>query len=268
MVFADIDAGPPAPPVPGEHDTLSTTLADERMALVLCSLRTRVQLESLRKVLGLGDPFICENGAAAFAPPDYFGSDLDHARSVAGNRAIEFGRRYEYVVRSLGRTAERMRTAIVGFSDMSVEQVASERGLSLLDAQLAKLREYNEVFRLTQSNPLAEKRLVRALESTGLCCTSHNGFVHVGSSPGPSAAVAVLATLFRISRGVALSMVVAPAARREDIARRVDVSLDPPPLAPSADGSGWAPWLDQLIARVRRARHEHPLSRSLMPMSY
>ena len=44
--------------------------------------------------------------------------------------------------------AERVR--VVGFSDMTVGDVAEECGLPVLDAQLAKLREFDEPFRLLE----------------------------------------------------------------------------------------------------------------------
>jgi mannosyl-3-phosphoglycerate phosphatase len=40
--------------------------------VILCSSRTRAELERLQQELGLADPFIAENGGALFAPSGAF----------------------------------------------------------------------------------------------------------------------------------------------------------------------------------------------------
>ena len=57
-------------------------LARNDIPLVLCSGKTRAQLEAVHQLLGIRHPFICEHGAAAFIPPGYF-SRVPDGRSVA-----------------------------------------------------------------------------------------------------------------------------------------------------------------------------------------
>ena len=58
--------------------------------------------------------------------------------------------------------------SVVGFSDMTVGDVAEDCGLPLLDAQLAKLREFDEPFRLLDADPAARSRFLKALHRRGL----------------------------------------------------------------------------------------------------
>src|SRR5919107_1273126 len=139
VTFVDIDKVPA--PTTSPHEPLSDvleTLARERIMLVFCSQRTRAQLEGTRQAFGIYHPFVCEGGAAAFVPERYFGSEIENARKVGGYQAIEFAAPYETVVEKLRRASDRLGIGVLGFNDMSVELVARECGLTLLEAHLAK----------------------------------------------------------------------------------------------------------------------------------
>ena len=251
IVFADIDNVPLA--IDDGHRRLPDTLAllaAERIVLVFCSCRTRAEVEGFRQSIGVFHPFVCESGSAAFVPQRYFGTALADARVVAGYETIEFGLPYPSVVDIVHRTADQLRLGIRGFSDMSVEQVARECGGSLLDARLAKLREYTEPFRLLREDPVAERRLVRALEGLGLSCTRHGAFLHASSAPGSGAAVAALRRLYETVAG-RLTTALAGRTTDETVGRHVDVVLH------AAIGGGIAEtlcWIEDIVDRVRTMR--------------
>jgi mannosyl-3-phosphoglycerate phosphatase len=250
VAFVDIDS---APAETSERQArlagLLESLAGERITLVFYSDRTRAEMEIFRQALGVFHPFICESGAAAFVPGRYFGTDLENARDVAGYQAIEFGAPYGEMVSAVHRIADRLGLGIVGFSDMSVAQVARECGTSLLGARLAKLREYSEPFRLLLANPVAERRMVKAIAAAGLTCIVKGPFHHVGSVSGPGAAVAVLSTLYKVAFGSVLTVGIGDGPCGAEIARRVDVAL--PAIA---TGEDQVTWLEGIIASVRGVR--------------
>ncbi len=86
---------------------------------------------------------------------------------------------------------------MIGFSDMSVEQVAAECGLSLSHAHLAKLRDYDEPFRLMNPSNLLHDRLWRSLHNGRLSCTYRAQFEHVGAPVARRIGVAFLINLYR-----------------------------------------------------------------------
>jgi mannosyl-3-phosphoglycerate phosphatase len=259
IVFADIDSAPPAALFNGgdRQAVLLERLAIRRVTLVLCSRRTRAEVESIRQDLGIFHPFVCENGAAAFMPERYFGSDLENTRKVGGYQAIEFGSPYEQVVDTLRRVADRLSLRVLGFRDMSVEQVSREYGLSLLEARLAKLREYSEPFRLLSANPVAEHRLLKALGAAGLTCVTLGPFHHAGTVPGAGPAAAVLTTLYRVAFGTIVTAVVGDGVLSADIARRVDLRLETPARGPT----DWLESIFQDIDHIREARLSGPAAR-------
>jgi predicted mannosyl-3-phosphoglycerate phosphatase (HAD superfamily) len=103
------------------------------------------------------------------------------AVDIAGYGVVEFGKPYAEVVALLHRAADRLGIEVVGFSDMSVEDVAIDCDLPLLQARLAKLREYNEPFRVVNGKSGVLPRLSRALRAAGLDCISRGRL-----SPGGS----------------------------------------------------------------------------------
>ena len=259
IVFADIDSAPPMHLFePGDRQAaLLEALAVRRITLVLCSRRTRAEVESIRQHLGVFHPFVCENGAAAFVPERYFGSDLEDTRKVGGYQAIEFGSPYQQVVDTIRRVTDRLGLRVQGFHDMSVEQVSREHGLPLLEARLAKLREYSEPFRLLSANPVAEYRLLKALSAAGLTCVTLGPFHHAGTVPGAGAAAAVLATLYRIAFGSIVTAVVGDGAPAADIESRVDLRLEVPAGGPV----DWLGAIVQDIDNIREARVSRPAAR-------
>jgi len=245
IVFYDVDRllNTPRPPASQLAAALAA-LTEERITIVFCSHRTRAQVEGIRHETGVFHPFICENGAAVFVPDGYFGMELSESRAIGGYDAIEFARPYQHVVQLLYRTALRHHANVIGFSDMSVEAVARECGLTLLQARLAKLREYDEPFRLVHDDLQVERRLLRALEAAGLTCTLRGRYHFVGTAAGPGAAIRALTTLYRARFGAVFTV----AAGGDAMRRRADVSFEA-----SSNGDTQA-WLDGVLQAVREIR--------------
>lgn len=253
IVFAGIDEVPLA--IDEGHrrlPALLAALAAERITLVFCSVRTRAAIEGFRQSVGVFHPFVCENGAAAFVPARYFGSGLHNARDVAGYEAVEFAAGYETTVATVRRAAGQCRIAVQGFADMSIEEVAQACGLTLLDARLAKLREYGEPFRLLQPHPLAERRLLRVLESAGLSCLRHGAFLHAASVDGPASAAAVLTRLYKTTFGPLLTAATGGAAMAA-VKAGADVDLDAIAIDERASVETIT-WIEAIRRRVHAAR--------------
>lgn len=85
------------------------------------------------------------------------------------------------MVAALRATADRLGVPVVGFSEMSVEDVANDCELPLLQARLAKLREYSELFRVLDARPGAQSLLLRALRAAGLESTAGGRHHHLGA---------------------------------------------------------------------------------------
>ena len=196
LVFAELDdalvrhAGT-------ESVALLRRLEQDGATVILCSARTRAEIEEVQQDLGIRHPFVAESGSAAFVREHYFTFPIPCGRRVAGYHALEFGKPYRHVVNQLRNVAARVRIPIVTFSDLSVSQVAEECQLSLLRARLAKLRNYTEYFRLAREDVLDRRRLFKALQRAGLVCVEGARHHRVGTSRAFTSATTALQNLYR-----------------------------------------------------------------------
>ena len=231
-------------------------------ALVLCSGHTRAELEFIQQKLDINHPFICENGGAVLIPDGYFRFDVANTRSLPGYHAVEFGRPYADVVDILHRTADALRLPVVGFSDMSIENVAQECRLPMLQARLAKLREYEEPFRLLTPSSAAWSRLSKALHCASLRCTRGQTFDRVGAPVDCSVGVNLLNSLYRRSGAVVTTVGLTQTTNEDSLLPLVDHSITVAAEQTAAgapaviDVVDWAAAIVDTVHELRRNRRQ------------
>jgi mannosyl-3-phosphoglycerate phosphatase len=138
-------------------------------------------------------PFIVENGGAIFIPKGYFPFPLPCSKKTRKYAVLELGIPYSVVREKLGRASTATGVAIVGFGDMSADEVANETGLSLPLAKSAKEREYDEPFRLVHGN---QNAMEKAIATEGLTLVVGGKYFHVLGNSDKGKAVAILKELF------------------------------------------------------------------------
>jgi hypothetical protein len=146
--------------------------------------------------MAVTDPFVCESGAAVLIPDACVPAGLPHARRIGGFHLVEFGKQYSEVVRALHLAAGHARVQIVGFNEMSIADVARECRLTLLEAQLAKNREYEEPFRFVTEGASARARLLKAFRAARLRCTTVGRYEHGGAFVDTRRVVGSLSSLW------------------------------------------------------------------------
>lgn len=117
--------------------------------LVICSSKTRGEIEVYRRKLFNTHPYISENGGGIFIPKNYF-DDLDlpdiyHSQICDELLKISIGVPYSRLRDALAALRDRG-FKVRGFGDMSAQDVAQLTGLGLSEAQLARDREFDEPF--------------------------------------------------------------------------------------------------------------------------
>jgi len=162
-------------------------------ALVFCSSKTRAEIEFYRKELGVTDPFIAENGGAIFIPKDYFPFSFPCSKKTRKYDVVELGVAYSVVREKLAGVSAATGAVIVGFGDMTDDEVVTDAGLPLPLAKLAKKREYDEPFRLVHGN---EKKMAKAIKAEGFTLTLGGKYFHVLGHSDKGKAAAVLKGLF------------------------------------------------------------------------
>ena len=129
-----------------------------QVPLVLCTSKTRAEVEPLRQELGNTDPFIVENGGGVYIPNSYFSEVPAQAIKRDHYDVIEFGAPYSRLREGLRMVEDKVGVRLTGFGDMSVEDIVAKTGLTSIQAGHAKQREYDEPFLLNDPTKMFEIR--------------------------------------------------------------------------------------------------------------
>jgi len=165
--------------------------------LIFCSSKTRAEIEPLQRELGIHQPFIVENGGALYLPREPWGRHVPHAAPMGEWVRLEFGVPYQRLVAVLGEIKRLVGADVVGFSDLTAEEIAALCGLSREAARRAKAREYDEPFMITTGDPDVGG-LVRTLAAEHhLRVTGGGRFLHLTGPTDKGQAVSLLTDLFR-----------------------------------------------------------------------
>lgn len=185
-----------------DETTYSYEAAEEALAvlsarsipLVLCSSKTRSELETLARTLGTGAPFIVENGGAVIVP-DAAGLDLPSSYVRDGDARVRvLGAPVSALRVALAELGRRYGIELRGFSDMSAEEVASLTGLPVAAAARAREREYDEPFVIVGGGALPAAAYADA-EDRGLRLTRGGRFFHLMGPTDKGRAVRELAAV-------------------------------------------------------------------------
>ena len=214
-----------------DHETYSADAAvpaldrlrDAGIPLVLCTSKTRAELEPLRQALGNTHPFIVENGGDVFVPLGYFPFAIDAAERRDGYDVLVLGDRYEDLVAALRRASAASGVAVRGFAGMTDDEVARETGLSRLAAQAARQREFDEPFVIGDAD--RESDLLRAIEREGAGWTRGGRFHHIMGGSDKARAVRVLLDLYRRQLGAIRAVGLGDAPNDASFLQVVDVPI-------------------------------------------
>lgn len=115
-------------------------IKSNHIPLVIVTSKTKEEVLRIQKLLDLKAPFIVENGAGIFIP------------SEESYEVISMGFDYQYIRDRFVTYARSV--PLLGFSDMTDEEVAKYTGLSIKSASAARKRSFTEPFILEDESKL------------------------------------------------------------------------------------------------------------------
>lgn len=173
-------------------------LKKREIPLVLCSSKTRSEIERYRREIGNIDPFVSENGGGIFIPNGYFRFPIDGVLKD-DYRVITLGVGYREIRKIFKKVKDRTGIRVRGFGDMTPEEVASITGMSVEDSLLAKEREFDEPFIFEEG----EERIwefLRSIEDLGLHWT-RGRLYHILGDNDKGKAITILKRFFERDPG-------------------------------------------------------------------
>jgi mannosyl-3-phosphoglycerate phosphatase len=165
--------------------------------VVFCSSKTRAEIEHIRKATEAKDPFIVENGGAIYVPEGYFPFAIEGSALRDGYAVIVVGEPYSKLVDLFRKfRADFLGLGIVGFSDMTVKELAHECAMTIVEAQRAKDREYSEPFRFSDSPPEAIPEFLQRIIKGGLQFSVGGRYYHLHGNYDKGMSVKFLNEMF------------------------------------------------------------------------
>ncbi len=200
----------------------------ERIPLILCSSKTRAEIEPWRKRLEVFGPFVSENGGGAFIPYDSVA--LQDLEAVCSRIQITNG--YFVLVLGMPRavlagTLDMIKAEgfeVKGFGDMDVTQVMQLTGLNRQEATRTMNRDFEEPF-LFSSDGRKLKRLFRSIQNKGLRCAGSGPFYHLTGRNDMGKAVELLSRLYAHRFGSVATIGIGDSRRDLPMLAKVDVPV-------------------------------------------
>lgn len=158
-----------------ESEKALNKLEKNQIPLVFTTSKTKKEVELLQKKVGIQEPFIVENGAALFIPKNYQGFDFSFLDEYEEYYVFQLGVAYSEVVDFY--EANKIEFGMLGFSDMTIDDVVMHTGLSYENAKISKNRGFTEPLLLENEGKL--EALENKASKSGLKITKGGRFYHL-----------------------------------------------------------------------------------------
>lgn len=265
-------------------------IKEKGIPLIICSSKTRSEIEYYRKKLSNDHPFISENGGGIFIPKDYFEfsgknnknvipakagiqEEMDSRLKTSGiteKRIFTYENNY-YIIR-LGAKYSDLRKALLelhsegfnlkGFGDMTAEEVSELANMNIDEAEMSRERDFDEPF-VFEGSKTDEQRLLESISAKGFNFTQGR-FFHILGNSDKGKAVSVLIDLYTKKFGEVRTVALGdspndiPMLELVDypvVVRKPDGSYDERINMPNlikADGIGPDGWNKEILKLIRK----------------
>lgn len=207
---------------------------EKNIPLILCSSKTRTEIEHCRKKLENNHPFISENGGGIFLPKGHFKFQITKSRF----RIEDEG---EYLLIKLGASYDALRTAldelryegfnVRGFGDMTAREVAELTGLKISDVRMARKRDFDEPF-IFEGDSKGIKKLKQRIKLKGFNYTEGE-FFHIMGDSDKGRAVEIMKKLYLKQFGKIMTIALGDSPNDIEMLEKVDY----PVVVQKKDGS-------------------------------
>lgn len=167
-----------------------------KIPLILCSSKTRIEQIRIRKLLGLKDPYIVENGGAIIIPNNYFSISINDKQNIEfPDEVIKLGVSAREIRYKLSQIRNRFDLSFKGVSDLSISEISKITGLDTPDLEGINKREYGETILII--NEKEKKILSVEVDKIGLRIIHGGRFFDVTGGNDKGAAMKFLLDIYK-----------------------------------------------------------------------
>lgn len=172
-------------------------LKRKQIPLILCSSRTRREIEHYRRALTNEHPFISESGGGVFIPKGYFDFEPSSSdclfKEEGGYYVIKLGADYS-ILRKVMSELRREGFNIKGYGDMTAQDIVFLTGMDADQAEMSKEREFSEPF-IAKGGNLFVEEILAAIRKRGFSLTRER-FYHLIKGNDLRKAVSIVTELY------------------------------------------------------------------------
>ncbi len=240
-------------------------IKEKGIPLIICSSKTRSEIEHYRKKLSNDHPFISENGGGIFIPHGYFRLEIaDCGFKMEINK--------DYCIIRLGAKYSDLRKALLelhsegfnlkGFGDMTAEEISELANMNIDEAEMSRERDFDEPF-VFEGSKSDEQRLLESIRSKGFNFTQGR-FFHILGNSNKGKAVSILTELYKKKFGEIITIAIGDSPNDLPMLKEVDhavVVMKPDgsydqrlntPNLRKADGIGPDGWDKEILNLIRK----------------
>ena len=170
-------------------------IREKKIPLIICTSKTRPEIEFYRKLLGNKEPFISENGGGIFIPDGYFSRDFEYDKEIKGYKVIELGTQEPVLYQVLKEISGETGIEIRSFRDMSAGEISEHTGLDEYTAELSRVRDYSEPY-LVYGDESDAATIARNINLKGYRHTKGGRFHHILGENDKGKAVNILSDMY------------------------------------------------------------------------
>jgi len=165
---------------------------DKKIPIVICTSKTRAEIEYWREKFDNNHPFISENGGGIFIPKNYFRFDFEYTYED-DYYVIFLGAKFERILDVIDKLKKEFQ--IKSFVDMTPEEIADDSNLTIEQAKYAKKREFVVPFKISDVDN--KEKILRKIRENGLKYTEGGRYFHLMGDNNKGKAVKILKNLFK-----------------------------------------------------------------------
>ena len=160
---------------------------------IICTSKTRCEIEYWRKKLCNKYPFISENGGGVFIPKKFFNFDVSSTYQTKIYDVIEVGTRISELTEIFLNLKKKY--CLKSFLEMSPQEIKNDAHIPLAQAILAKNREYDIPFKILDMKE--KKKIIADIHRKGLIVISGGRYFHLMGNTNKGKAVKILSELLK-----------------------------------------------------------------------
>jgi len=159
-----------------QFDQFLAELAQAQMPCVWMSGLTRAQLDEPRRRLGQNDPYIGENGCGVYLPEDYFHLKGSNTIRLGRYTCIPVADAQPAAAEALEELASDLDISVVPLRKLSQRELSQNTGLPAREAELIRLRDFDELFFFAGAGEAAIERFRAEAKGRGLVLRNSGQF--------------------------------------------------------------------------------------------